>query len=383
MAKPKVVLFLPKARKHTFHGTPPIALLKLASMLDPKKFDVKIITAKPDVDYEAEVVENSKDALCVCLSVLTGNDITNAIETIKKIKAVSNAPIIWGGWHASIFPHQTLESRWVDIIIRGQGERTFQELVARLSKKQGLKGLQGCSFKEKGGKIIHNEDRAFEDINNFSPINYDFVNLEDYICTFEGVPSLVSFTSQGCPFSCKFCAEPVVYKRRWSSLTNERVLDEWELFAKKYKVKYVGITDDNFFVDEKKAADFCRKLIKKNLGLQWKACGRARQMLAFKDSTWKLIEKAGCNVIEIGDESGIQSTLDAINKQQTVEEMVEFVKKCQKHKIKVMHNFIYGLPLPQFKGLQKKEINKLIFKEWLAMFDIMDKYYSKEKNYFE
>ncbi len=381
--KQKVVLFLPKARKHTFHGTLPVALLKLASMVDRKKFDLDLIIAKPNVDYEKQVVEASKGAMCVCLSVLTGNDITNALTITKKIRVVSKATVVWGGWHASIFPEQTLENQYVDIVIRGQGERTFQKLIERLAEKKSLKGLLGVSYKE-GGKIKRNEDRPFEDINNFPPISYNLVNLEDYISTFNGMRGMVSFTSQGCPFNCKFCAEPLVYKQQYSALSNDRILDEWEFFVKEHNIKFVGITDDNFFVNEAKIIDFCQKLLKRKLGVKWgKACGRVRQMLAFKDSTWQLIADAGCMDIEIGDESGIQSTLDFINKQLSVEEIVEFTNKCRKYGFEVMHNWLYGIPLPQFKTMNKKEINAWIWKEWLAMFDVMDKCHHKYKDYDE
>lgn len=382
--KQKVVLFIPKPRRHTFSNSLPISLLRLASMLDRKKFGIKIITPRSGLDFIQAVAEESKDALCLALSVMTGTDISSAIETAKLVKERNpQIAIIWGGWHASILPQQTIESEFVDIVVRGQGERTFQELAERLAAGKPLHGLLGVSFKEKG-KIVHNPDRRFEDINNFPQLPFDLVNIEDYVEMVDGMRGIFYVTSQGCPFSCKFCAEPLVFKQRWSTLSNDKILRDWEFFALKHSIEYVIIGDDNFFIGEEKVRDFCKKLIAKKLRLKWgRVSGRVRQMLAFSDATWQLIKESGCTDVQIGAESGCQEVLDFINKQLNVDEVVKFIEKARQFNIKVVPAFILGLPMPQFKNASQEEIAGLLEMQARKMLDQFDRCYGEKKDYDE
>jgi len=382
--KQKVILFLPKPRRHTFSSAIPIALLRLASMLDRSKYEPKIITATPKYDYEQKIVEESKNALCLAVGVLTGHDIEEAIRVIKKVrKANPKLPIIWGGWHASIFPQQTLESKHADIVVKAQGERTFKELVEALDKKKPLEKVLGISFK-KGGKIVHNKPRPFEDINNFPDLPYDLVDVEEYVDNFDGLRAMFYVTSQGCPFSCKYCAEPMVFKQHWSVLSNDRILKDWKFFAEKHNIEFIIIGDDNFFVGEARVKDFCKKLIEMRLPLKWgRVSGRVRQMLAFSDETWQLIKDSGLTDIQIGAESGLQEVLDFVNKQMTVDEVVQFIEKTRQFGIKATPALILGLPTDKFRGLSQKEVGRELDRQWNAMFDLLDRCYSKRRDYDE
>ena len=41
-------------------------------------------------------------------------------------------PVVWGGWHPSMFARECLHEPAVDVTVRGQGEETFAEIVTRL-----------------------------------------------------------------------------------------------------------------------------------------------------------------------------------------------------------------------------------------------------------
>ena len=49
-----------------------------------------------------------------------------------------NIPVVWGGWHPSLFPRHTLDDMSIDVVVKGQGENTFGELVERFINKQTL-----------------------------------------------------------------------------------------------------------------------------------------------------------------------------------------------------------------------------------------------------
>ena len=42
--------------------------------------------------------------------------------------------IVFGGTHPTIMPKQTLENKYVDIVVRGEGEETILELAKLIEK---------------------------------------------------------------------------------------------------------------------------------------------------------------------------------------------------------------------------------------------------------
>ncbi len=124
----KVVLFYP-----AYDGPPlgaPLCLLALASPLREANFDVVVIDAAIDPDYRAHIERESVDALCLGISVLTGPMIRGAVDVATAMKSAHpRLPIIFGGWHPTLLPDETLSEPFVDMVVRGQGEVTLVEVA--------------------------------------------------------------------------------------------------------------------------------------------------------------------------------------------------------------------------------------------------------------
>src|SRR5262249_12407923 len=127
----KVVLYNPRAVFFTM----PLALLAIGSELDPARYEVIIIDARLDQDPEHTLRLHLGDALCLGVTVLTGAPISDALKISRFAKAARpDLPVVWGGWHPSMFARECLEERSVDVTVRGQGEETFAEIVERLAE---------------------------------------------------------------------------------------------------------------------------------------------------------------------------------------------------------------------------------------------------------
>ena len=76
----------------------------------------------------AKTIHNHLDeALCLGVTVLTGPPIRDAIRVCRAAKAQRpEIPVVWGGWHPSLFPLECLSEASVDITVQGQGEETFR-----------------------------------------------------------------------------------------------------------------------------------------------------------------------------------------------------------------------------------------------------------------
>src|SRR5687768_18510809 len=96
----------------------PLALLAIASALDRSEVDVVIIDGRLERDPVRAVVDASTNALCVGITVLTGAPIHDALAVSRAVKAARpRCPVVWGGWHPSLFAEQCLAEPSVDVVV--------------------------------------------------------------------------------------------------------------------------------------------------------------------------------------------------------------------------------------------------------------------------
>lgn len=352
----KVVLFRPKSSPSYEYIGAPLGLLSIATLIE-KDHDIDIVDAVIDHDYLEKVLDCVEGAVCLGITSMTGYQIHEGLEVAKAVKETyPDIPIVWGGFHPSILPEQTIQSDCVDIVVRGWGIKTFSEIVYNLENNLPLSDILGITYK-KNNEVFSTPDRPFEDTNNFPPVPYHLVDVERYVAPGKFASRNINYTSSyGCPFRCGFCAENKVNKRRWSGLTPERVLNDLEMLVEKYRINGIIFSDNNFFVNENRVKEICKGIIDRKLNIKWgHAEGRTGQLARYDESTWELIEKSGCHSILIGAESGSQEALNHIKKDIKVEDVIKLIEICKKHNIKVFFSFMFGFPRDEKFKLGLKE----------------------------
>ena len=363
MHKPKnkkdIILIFPdpKLEGLTWHRMP-FSVLAISSPLVKKGYNIRMFDERFERNLDENILSSLPNALCVGFSAFTGNQISGALRIAKIIKKnFPRIPLVWGGWHPSIFPEQTARDSNVDIVVYGQGENTFFDLVEALSNNTPVEGIPGLWYK-KDGKIVKTRPRELEDINNFPPMPLDLINVQNYIGPHSGLENAMTLSymsSQGCPFRCGFCADKRVYKRRWFGLKPQRVIEEISELVEKYSLEAIYFEDNNFFVDKNRVAEICKGIIANRLNIRWEAMGHPRQLARFDDEYWKLLRESGCRRILIGAESGDQKVLDLIKKDASVEDAIEFARKANRHKITPILSTVVGFP-----GSAKRDFFKTI-----------------------
>lgn len=365
--KNKIILFFPAPFSYNrpWKGVP-LSLLAISRLLNKEQFEIKIISRFLNSDPEDDIAKNIKDSLCLGITAMTGFQILDGLKIAKLArKANPKLPIIWGGWHPSILPKQTLESQYVDLVIRGCGDRSFYETVNCLRYGRSLDRVRGIGFK-KDGKLIFTEERPLEEINSLPRLPYNLIDIEKCLINTEyGERTLSYISSYGCPFRCGFCVEQVVNQRAWVAVSAENVVEEWKELAGRYQIDSIAIYDSNFFVDEKRVYDICLGLLKNKIKLKWgNANGRVSQLVRYNTETWEMMQKSGCSMILTGAESGSQRALNLISKDLKVNETVKLTKICKKYQIKLLFSFLIGLPwskdLRENQELVKEEFNKTL-----------------------
>ncbi len=337
MTRRKVLLYNPRGESHIL----PLALIHIGSVLP--EFEVQIIDGRIELTPESTVAERSDDAVCLGVTVLTGKPILDALRASRAAKRRNpKLPVIWGGWHPSLLPEQCLASPAVDVCVSGQGEETFREIVLRLVAGQSLDEVPGIAFK-RDGVVVKNPPRPFQDVNGFPRADFGLIDMEKYFAH-RGVRRLDYCSSQGCPFECSFCADPMVYQQRWSGLSAARVVSEVAEHQRRYRLDQVFFNDDNFFTDLKRTEAIARGLIDGQVGVQWFGTGRADLLKRMTPAQFALMRESGCYKVNVGAESGSPELLKTIKKGTLVEEVLEAAEKLDQAGIGARFSFIAGFP---------------------------------------
>lgn len=341
-SKGKIVLFYP-----AYDGTPlgaPLCLLALASPLLEAGFDVCVIDAAIEANWRKRVVRECYDALCLGISVLTGPMIHAAVEIARLVKQTNvKLPVIFGGWHPSLLPDQTLYADCVDVVVRGQGEKTLLEIAERLASGRGLSDIPGSSSK-RTGFVQHNPERPMVALDDLPPPAFHLADFDAYERV-SRVRKLAYATSVGCPYACNYCTDMVFYKRRFNALSAGRVVNEVTDFVSRYRIDEVAMLDSNFPVDIRRAIAIATGFAESPVRFRWTFQASTDFLSRMSDDEVRLLGESGVTHMGFGTESTSAEVLKLMNKRhQRLNEMYETARKAQLGGIHVTFNLIFGYP---------------------------------------
>lgn len=338
--KRKVILYNPRA----VFWTMPLALIAIGSALDRARYEVIIVDGRLENDPVAKILAHADEAaVCLGVTVLTGAPIRDALHVSRAIKQARPAlPIVWGGWHPSLFPEQCLSEPSVDAVVIGQGEETFAEVVERLALGQSLDGVHGAAHRT-DGQVRVELPRPLRDVNDLPPHDYALIEVERYFKA-KGKRQFDYVSSQGCRFRCTFCADPTVFKRGWHGLSPERMARELSVHQQAYGFDEIAFQDETFFTSRSRVEEIAEAFIVARLNVPWTATMRADQGERLDDAVLIKCKHAGLKRVMIGVESGSPEMLARLRKDITLEQVLVSAEKIARHGLGAILNFIVGFP---------------------------------------
>ncbi len=337
---PKLLLYQPRCAFFTM----PLGPLAVASAADRERVRPMIIDGRLEADPMAAIEPHLDEAICFGVSVLTGAPIDEALMISRRVKAHRpDLPVVWGGWHPSLFPLEVLaEADCVDVVVRGQGERSMQDLIGCFAKGGDLFGVAGIAFRENGEPRM-TATRPLEPYERLPAADYSLLPVERYF-TLKKRRQLDYVTSIGCHYRCRFCADPAVFNRQRSAIPLDRVVAELSELAGRHGVDDVNFQDETFFSSRRWTVELATKLIDRGAPFTWAATMRADQGARLTDDDFRLLARSGLRKLLIGVESGSPSMLEVLGKDIALDEIETVAERCRDHKIAATCPFIFGIP---------------------------------------
>ena len=313
-----------------------------------------LILTQDRVRATVEHLVRSRAPDVVGLSVMTFQRRT-AHALIRLIRALRpQALIVVGGYDPSL-AHEayTDADLGVDVVVRGEDEVSFREVLRAIEAGTGYGGISGLSYR-RGSEFVDNPQRSITspDGEAVQLPNRGARVLHGY--TLIGRVVDVVETSRGCTFDCSFCSIIAMRGRQFHRFSLARVLADIE-DARSKGARCIFFIDDNLTLDVPRFEALCRAIVAKGLNhVDYIVQGMTSAIANHGDTLTRLMARAGfryvflCieNILE-GDPAFLRATAkntgraDARAGETTTMRAIEYLHR---HDMYVVGGLIVGTP---------------------------------------
>jgi radical SAM superfamily enzyme YgiQ (UPF0313 family) len=308
-----VLLFsMPDSFEHTATVTmrmPNGALASLAGNVDPhhRVAIADLILVPRQVRETVERLMRDVDPDVVGLSIMTFQR-----GTARKIAALVRAlkpgvTLVVGGYDPSL-ASEVYEDWDVDVIVRGEGDVTFRELLRALEAGRDLDDIPGLSHR-RGGEWRRNADRPASRLagDEIALPNRAARVLTGY--TFIGRAIDVVETSRGCTYDCSFCSIIEMRGRNFHTWSIERVLADIA-DARTRGARAIFIVDDNITLNVARFEELCRAIVAAGFNdIDYLVQGMTSAIAARGETLAPLMRQAGFRYVFLGIENILDEDL--------------------------------------------------------------------------
>ncbi len=332
-----------KSLDHKREHRPLLGILSVATFLQQSRpqHEVKFVDCRAlemDFDAMARIVADFAPDV-VGLTTLTFN-FFDTLQTARRIKSLESPPrVVLGGWHVSLYPHETLEQPSVDFVVHGEGERSFVELIDAIDDGSPLGDILGIGFQEDDGAVVvtgsRKVDRELDDL-PFPDFSLTQVDLYSHILGGAKI-TLPMESSRGCPFACTFCD---IRRTQFRFRSPELIVDEMERWVEQ-GISSFFFVDDNVTVNKKRALKLFNTIADRGLNVEFKVSSRIDGL---SPELMEAMVRAGVSRVSLGIESTKQKYLDYMQKETTVPQIVDCLAQARAVGLPVFAFMMLGLP---------------------------------------
>ena len=268
-----------------------------------------------------------------------------AIKISRMIKDIDDSiKIAHGGYHPTLTYKDLIkseDSKYIDFVIRGEGEATLNELTKSLQGKFDIRKIKGLTYKTKNNRFINNKNRCLLKPEQIKLPNRKDRFLNNHKMFMKKVDSIE--TSRGCIYKCKFCSIVHMYGNSFRDFTTERICKDISN-AKTQGTKILMITDDNFTLYPKRVINLCNEIIEAGHDDLYYYTQAGVKGIASSPEMVKKMSKAGFDGVFLGIENVSNRNLKFYNKGKIKNETEKAVKSLHEHDMIIAGGFVLGSP---------------------------------------
>jgi anaerobic magnesium-protoporphyrin IX monomethyl ester cyclase len=309
-----LLLSMPDSFEHTAPVTmrmPNGALGSLAGNVDShhRVAIADLILVQLRVRETVERLMREIDPDVVGLSIMTFQRRTarRIVELVRRMKP--GTTIVVGGYDPSLASEVYEDPAWdVDVIVRGEGDLTFRDLLRALERGCSLASVRGLSYRD-GDRFVRTPDRPVSSLtgDDVARPNRAARALDGY--TFLGRAIDVVETSRGCTYDCSFCSIIEMRGRNFFTWSIERVLADIA-DARARGARAIFIVDDNITLNVKRFEALCQAIVDAGLNeIDYIVQAMTSSIAAHGETLAPLMRKAGFRYVFLGIENILDEDL--------------------------------------------------------------------------
>ena len=341
MAYDRVLLVKPRGKRGLgfIADSIPIGLEYIAATIEKEVKDVQILDLELEKQpFQMYIDRYSPDLVGISMSA-TEHDEGLRLASIAKTNRITT---VLGGYHPTAIPGELLSHPQVDIVVRGEGEYTFRDLVRRGTPEDVL----GVSYK-KDGVVIHNDDRSCIQQLDSLPFPARHLRRVKYINHMyrEERENDVITMSRGCYGKCSFCCETYMNHGNVRFRSPENIMEELHELSDYHQGKplKIFVTDPSFMSNPKIMDRLCDLLLQSGLDIYFSVMARLDNIVRNPELVKKMCA-AGIQSYELGFESANADILNNVNKGITLSLQREAVEILLENGANISGTFVIGLP---------------------------------------
>lgn len=358
----------------------PLGALSIAASIEQKGHEVRFFDSlvyddkNPDKNHYGASFERIKEYIkdfnpdIVGITNLSSTQLEKTLLLPKLVKDINpNIKIIVGGVHATVRPMDFLNTKYVDIVVIGEGEKSAPDIIDYYEGKKKIEDVRGAVYLSEG-KLITSPIEYIQDIDTLPIPAYHLVDMEKYFelnakgygprlneYSNKSARQVTMITSRGCPYICTFCSIHPTMGYKFRPQSPEYVVRHIKHLINEYNVEFIDFEDDNLILDVERFEKILDLIKNENLRFRWDTPNGVRADKLTRDLLIKMRD-SNVSSLRISIESGVQEVLDnIIKKDMDLSKVVEASKNCHEVGIPLSAYYIIGFP-----GETKKDIEKTL-----------------------
>jgi anaerobic magnesium-protoporphyrin IX monomethyl ester cyclase len=234
-----------------------------------------------DVEHANLVSVVRQDALdLVCVSIRASAYYNSARFLTEALRAaLPEMPVLWGGMHPTLVPHECIED--CDIVLQGEGEFALSDLMNRLQAGQDISDTPNLLMKDAEGELVENALRPLVTDLDILPFR-DYTTHADKVFIWGdkvergdpmvGDPVFQMMGSRGCIYKCSYCYNSTYKKdiypgQKWFRVRSPAsIVAEIKAAQANWDFKRVRFDDEVFNFQKGWLEEFC-EIYPREIGL--------------------------------------------------------------------------------------------------------------------
>lgn len=322
-----------------------LGLAHIAAVLEEAGHTIRVL----DLNVQEDTLEaDAKWADAVGFYVITPafNAACKHAQRVKKINA--SMQIIVGGPFPSALPEECLRSPYIDIVIKGEGEKTAEELFDALEKGKSMDTIRGLVYKKEDAVTYTGEREKIQNLDELPFPAYHLFPFYKYqptrptwIDARHIIPGTM-MTQRGCPFECNFCFSQ---RTGFRAMSPGRVVEHIARLRDDFGVNFVEFQDDVFNLLPNRSTEVCNLLIQEKVDVNWSIPNGISRVENITQEFLQIAKNSGCVDVWFAGESGNERVRNTIiRKRNTSQNVRDAVAAAKRVGFETGAFFVFGHP---------------------------------------